>query len=195
MTDSEDKNVSEGFSYKPLWTIFKFPKEENTEKLKLRSKLLQSPTLGIEDMRALGFDPYAVEQIPANTSLKLGRKQVCNLIAKASAYTKWSSSIAYLFVGTHSSTESYSQSKLFATVGTGSCARYSMDSGYPTVSSNVITWRSTFTSLTANFAWKEYSLRNKNVQTTGIALNRLQSSKGTKVSGETWTLQLQITVT
>ncbi len=52
-------------------------------------------------------------------------------------------------------------------------------------------WRATFGSGDANEAWNEYAVDN------GAAahklLNRKVESKGTKVSGETWTLSLQIT--
>jgi hypothetical protein len=193
MSDSSDKTVSEGLGYKPMWTITKYKKETDPGKIAVRSKMLQAG-LTVEDMRNVGFDPYAVEQVPHNISLKVGRAQVCTVLSKtAVASTRWSSGIAYLFVGTHSTAASYTQSGLLAAAG--SRAKYKMDTGYPSVSSNTITWRSTFTTNTANFAWKEYSLRNSTTQTTGKALNRVASSKGTKVNGETWTLQLVITVT
>lgn len=189
----DNEQVFDLIKYKPKWTLYKFPKD-TPERTLLRSKLLQSGTqMTIEDMKNLGFSPYAVEEIPFNSALKKGLSALCRLIALSAATTKWASGLGYLFVGSNSATQTRTLTGVVA--GSSSRAKYKMDSGYPSRSSNTITWRSTFTSATANFAWKEYSLRNSTTQTTGVGLNRVQTSKGTKASGETWTLQLTITIT
>jgi len=200
MSESENvpdiisENVPDTIKWKAHWNIYKFPKETDHNRLIERSKALSDKGLSIDDVRKMGFDPYAIEQIPANISLKVARNTIMTYIAKTAVASRlWTSSLAYLFVGTHSTAASYTQSGLLG--ASGSRAKYKMDTGYPTVSSNTATWRSTFTSLTANFAWKEYSLRSTNTQTSGKALNRVSLSKGTKASGETWTLQLTITLT
>jgi hypothetical protein len=53
-------------------------------------------------------------------------------------------------------------------------------------------FRSTWGTSDGNFAWEEYSASNASGGDTGININRKISSKGTKASGETWTLSLKI---
>jgi hypothetical protein len=67
-----------------------------------------------------------------------------------------------------------------------------MDATYPQRSNQTAEWRATFGSSDANYAWEEYTVVNA-ASDTGKNLNRKCSSKGTKASGETWTLSLQIT--
>jgi hypothetical protein len=70
--------------------------------------------------------------------------------------------------------------------------RKAMDSGYPTRSANVLTFKSTFGSSEANFAWNEWSVFN--AASAGTMLNRKVESLGTKASGSTWVLTVTITV-
>jgi len=70
--------------------------------------------------------------------------------------------------------------------------RKGMDAGYPTRSGNVITFRSTFTSTEANFAWQEWGIFN--AVTGGTMLSRLVEYNGTKLSGQMWIFEVQITV-
>jgi hypothetical protein len=66
-----------------------------------------------------------------------------------------------------------------------------MDATYPQRSGQIAEWRSTFGSGDANEAWNEYAVDNG--ATAHKLLNRKVESKGTKASGETWTLSLKIT--
>lgn len=79
----------------------------------------------------------------------------------------------------------------------GSNAEAGMDAGYPTVVLTTATWRSTFGSSAANFAWEEVAVKNASgaVSNSVRILNRRVQSFGTKVSGATWTMTLQITIT
>jgi hypothetical protein len=79
----------------------------------------------------------------------------------------------------------------------GSNAESAMDAGYPTVVLTTATWRSTFGSSAANFAWEEVAVKNASgaVSNSVRILNRKVQSFGTKVSGATWTMTLQITIT
>jgi len=54
-------------------------------------------------------------------------------------------------------------------------------------------FRSTYQSAEGNFAWNEFTVSNTNSD-TGKNMNRVVTSKGTKVSGEVWTLSLKITL-
>lgn len=66
-----------------------------------------------------------------------------------------------------------------------------MQATFPSLSGQTLTWESVFASADANFAWREFGVANGSGGTT--LLNRKVSSQGQKASGQTWTLQLQIT--
>jgi hypothetical protein len=67
-----------------------------------------------------------------------------------------------------------------------------MDSGYPQVSGNTVTYRATFGTGDANFAWNEWGLFNG--ATGGVMLNRVVEYNGTKLSGQTWVLEVVVTI-
>ena len=67
-----------------------------------------------------------------------------------------------------------------------------MESGYPTVASQKATWRAVFDGTSANHAWQEFTVVNA-ADDTGDNLNRKVSDQGTKASGQTWTIDLEIT--
>lgn len=67
-----------------------------------------------------------------------------------------------------------------------------MDATYPLLSSQQIQFKGTFGSGDANQAWNEFGVINSDG--TPVLLNRFVTSKGTKASGETWTLEIDITL-
>jgi hypothetical protein len=67
-----------------------------------------------------------------------------------------------------------------------------MDATYPTVANGVYTFRSTFATTDANFAWQEWAVFN--ASSTGRMLNRAVSSLGTKTSAQSWQLTVTITI-
>lgn len=71
--------------------------------------------------------------------------------------------------------------------------RKAMDATYPTRSGNVLTFRSTFTTAEANFAWQEWAVFN--AATAGTMLNRKVESLGTKASTQSWQITVTNTVT
>lgn len=77
--------------------------------------------------------------------------------------------------------------------------RAAMDSTYPTHTDGtgsgaaVITFKSTFTTGQANFAWAESGVFNSATAATGRMLNRIVQSLGTKVSGS-WSNVIAITL-
>jgi hypothetical protein len=65
-----------------------------------------------------------------------------------------------------------------------------MDATYPTSgTSQQIVFRATFIGTDANYAWQEFLVDNGTT-----ALNRKVSNQGTKVSGQTWTITVTITL-
>ncbi len=67
-----------------------------------------------------------------------------------------------------------------------------MDATFPSRAGQTVTWKSSFTSGEANFAWNEWSVFN--AATAGTMLNRKVESLGSKTSG-TWTLQCDVSIT
>jgi hypothetical protein len=102
------------------------------------------------------------------------------------AITAYNNANSYIGVGDSSAAESASQTDLQATTNK---LRKAMDATYPSVSTNQVTFRSTFGSADANFTWNEWAVFNAG--SGGTMLNRKVQSLGTKASGSTW----QLTVT
>ena len=71
--------------------------------------------------------------------------------------------------------------------------RKAMDATYPTRSGNVLTFRSTFATTEANFAWAEWAVFN--AATAGTMLNRKVEALGTKASTQSWQITVTNTVT
>jgi hypothetical protein len=70
--------------------------------------------------------------------------------------------------------------------------RKPMDATYPVTVANVTTYKSTFASADANFAWNEWGIFNSSAGDT--MLNRVVEYNGTKLAGQTWIFQITITV-
>ena len=72
-------------------------------------------------------------------------------------------------------------------------ARVGMESTYPQIATNALTFRSEFGTGTANFEWLEWGVFNH--ETTGVMLNRKAENLGSKATGSTWVLTVTVTVT
>jgi fatty acid/phospholipid biosynthesis enzyme len=70
--------------------------------------------------------------------------------------------------------------------------RKAMDATFPTIAGNALTFKSTFASAEANFAWQEWAVFN--AAAAGTMLNRVVEYNGTKLVGQTWILQVTLTV-
>lgn len=68
-----------------------------------------------------------------------------------------------------------------------------MEPGYPSRSAQTVTWRAVFGTSTGNFAWQEFTVANGNSDAADN-LNRVVSNQGTKASGQTWTVDVSITL-
>ena len=71
--------------------------------------------------------------------------------------------------------------------------RKGMDATYPSVSLSNVTFRSTFGSADANFAWNEWGIFNSS--SGGTMLNHKGQAFGTKVAGATWILSVTLSLT
>lgn len=104
------------------------------------------------------------------------------------AVTAFNNANAYIGVGDSTTAFSAAHTDLQAATNK---FRKAMDATYPSGSSNVITFRSTFGTSDANFAWQEWGVFN--ASSAGTMLNRKVESLGTKTSSQSW--QFTVTLT
>lgn len=140
---------------------------------------------------AQAFDvPFEICEFEGNLLLNEGINELLTLACGTGA-TKFDATNAYLGVGDSNSAAAATQTGLQAATNK---LYKAMDSSYPTYgSSQKITFKATFGSSDANFAWEEFSVANGNSD-TAKNLNRKVSSQGTKSSGQIWELTLEITL-
>lgn len=135
------------------------------------------------------FKPYQMIEMEDNCLLNAGIDKIWDLVSGAASGTAhvYDEADAQIGVGDSTVAANATQTGLQATSNT--CVK-SMESGYPTSTSQKITLKSSFGTGDANFAWQEWITRQVN---SGVALNRKVESLGTKSFG-TWTLEVDITL-
>lgn len=123
-----------------------------------------------------------------NLALNEGLQYLIDAIAGiVGSPTMWDHTNARVGVGNNTQAAAAGDTGLLG----GSTAFASMDTGYPQRSGQIGKWRGSFADGQAEFAWEEYTVDNGAVSNKN--LNRYVTSKGTKGSGETWTLEVDIT--
>jgi hypothetical protein len=140
--------------------------------------------------RPSNVKPFEVLEFEFNLLLNEGINELWTLLCGTGA-TKFDNANAYIGVGNGATLPSDPT----VTDLQGASKTYkAMDTSYPTYgSSQKATWRSTFGSGDANYAWEEITVANGS---SGSAknLNRKVQSMGTKASGSTWIATLEITL-
>jgi hypothetical protein len=131
---------------------------------------------------------FEESHIQGNLLLNEGITRALNLIAGLGG-TAFNNANARIGVGDSTTAAAAGQTDLQAVTNKTYKA---MESGYPQVSGQTITFRSVFGPLEANYAWQEFVVDNGG--TAGEALNRKVSDQGTKASGQTWTMDVAITL-
>jgi hypothetical protein len=96
------------------------------------------------------------------------------------------------YIGVGDSTTAYAAGQTDLQASTNKL-RKAMDATYPSGGSNVITFRSTFGTSDANYAWQEWGCFN--ASSAGTMLNRKVESLGTKTSAQTWQFTVVLTFT
>lgn len=132
--------------------------------------------------------PFDVVEIDGNVLLNEGIAEMWNLICNIGSPTFFDNTNAQLGVGSTATAEAATDTDLLDV----SAVWKGMETSYPSLSGQTITFRSVFGTAEANFAWNEFSVRNG--ATADKNMNRKTSSQGTKASGQTWTLDLEITL-
>jgi hypothetical protein len=133
--------------------------------------------------------PYEVLEFDGNLLLNEGITELLNLLIGGAA-TAFNNANSRIGVGDSSTAAVATQTGLQATTNK---LYKAMDTGYPQVSNQTVTFRSTFNGSEANWVWNEITAAN-GVDDTAKNLNRKVQAMGTKASPAIWTVSLQITI-
>lgn len=104
--------------------------------------------------------------------------------------TEFNNAAAHIGVGDSTTAFAAAQTDLQAA---SNKLRKAMDATFPTRATNVLTFKSTFATGDANFAWQEWAVFN--ASTAGTMFNRKVESLGTKTSAQSWAFTVTLTVT
>lgn len=103
--------------------------------------------------------------------------------------TAFNNANSYIGVGDSATAFAATQTDLQAATNK---MRKAMDATYPQVAANVLTFRSTFATTDANWAWQEWGVFNGS--SGGTMMNRKAESLGTKTSAQTWQFTVTLTL-
>ena len=131
---------------------------------------------------------FEKNEFDGNLLLNEGITALLNLLTGA-AETAFSNANAYIGVGDSNTAAAAAQTGLQASTNK---LYKAMETSYPSISNQTVTFRSVFESSDANFDWNEFTVASGNSDASDN-LNRKVSAQGTKASGQTWTVDLQIT--
>jgi len=175
--------VIEGVRATRLWTVRRFSSDESA-----REFLCYAERFG--NYKADRFlKPSQKLIVPHNLLLNEGITEALLLITGGGA-TPFSNGNARLGVGNGTAPALPNQlglqgaSKVYKT----------MEATYPQISGTTAVFRSVFGPSDANFDWQEFSLCNGPDEALDENLNRRVQNAGTKANGQTWTLDLSITL-
>ena len=157
--------VREHAYWRPRWKIEKYHGEAKPENL------------------------YAVEEFAGNLLLNEGITELLNLLIGGTA-TAYNNANARIGVGDSTTAATAAQTGLQAATNK---TWKGMDASYPQVSGQTVTFRATFGTSDANYSWREFTVVNA-ADDTGKNLCRKVENHGTKASGDTWIISLQITI-
>ena len=130
---------------------------------------------------------YNKSEFEGNVLLNEGIAELMLLLTGGSA-TAYNNANSRIGVGESSAAAAATQTGL-----QGSTTTFNgMETGYPSLSGQTITWRAVFGADDANVSWQEFTIVN-GTNDTGENLNRKVSNQGSKVQNQTWTLDLEIT--
>jgi len=163
----------------------------NADKLRaIAEQVIESVIWKIDKFDSATGKKIGHEEFLGNCLANVGIEEWFKLIATTGA-TQYDNGNAFLIVGTGSGAATASD-----VVGTFTAGvTKAMEATYPQVAaagSHKCTWKASYGSADANQAWGEFGLLNA---ADGLLANRKVSAQGTKTSGQTWELSLEITLT
>ncbi len=105
------------------------------------------------------------------------------------AVTAFNNANAYIGSGDSAAAFAATQTDLQAATNK---LRKAMDATYPQRSANVLTYRATFATSDANWAWQEWAIFN--AASAGTMMSRKVESLGTKTIAQSWQMTATITL-
>jgi hypothetical protein len=132
-------------------------------------------------------EPYERRVIEGNILVTAGIQLLEDLLIAAGG-TAFNNANARIGVGDSSTAAAVGQTDLQAAANK---LRKGMEATFPSRSGTTVSFKSSFGTSEANFAWNEWAIFN--AASGGTMLNRKVESLGTKASG-TWTLQADLAI-
>ncbi len=118
-----------------------------------------------------------------------GRDLIAAMITDEGPPTPLDNTNAYIGVGDSATAFNATQTDLQAATNK---LRDGMEASYPITTTNVLDFRSLFTTGQANFAWAEWGTFN--AAAAGTMLSRKVEALGTKTSAQSWQITVTLTV-
>lgn len=128
--------------------------------------------------------------IDGNILLAEGIGELLDLLCGLGSPTAFSNANARIGVGDSSTAESAAHTGLQAATNK---LYKAVDASFPSRSGTTVTWQAQFTGAEANWAWNEFTVANGSSD-AAKNLNRKVSAQGSKTSGQTWTVSIQVTI-
>ena len=130
---------------------------------------------------------YEIGVSEGNVAINNGIQLALDQIINVSSQPYWAGN-SLVGVGSDNTGEAATQSGLIG----ASQAWAGMDATYPSRSSQTVSWQGSFPAAVGNFAWNEFTILN--TSSSVRSLIRKVSAQGTKTSGQTWQLTIQLTM-
>ncbi len=175
------EKLKERIGWRAHWRLDKF--HDPTGEI---ARVLQAGLPMAEALQRYKDAFLGTEEWMQNLALNVGLQNLIDIICGIGTTTLYNNANARLGVGSDATAAAATQTDLLDASPTWKA----MDATYPQRSNQTAEWRATFGSAEANKAWEEYAVDNGS--SAHKLLNRKVESKGTKSSGETWTLSLQV---
>lgn len=120
-----------------------------------------------------------------------GRDRIAGLIVGLET-CHWGTSGASIWVSTSTAAHNSTSTWLRGTNQVGA----TMESGYPSRSTNILQFRGIYSTADGNFQWEEWLINTATASGSGVPLNlAVQQALGTKTSAQSWQLTACITIT
>lgn len=195
-------NNHEPAQWRCAWTIAKY---DVTDLTKVDPAFLahMSDEQQLAALVAKGLKPYEVIEREGNLLMYGGVSCLWQTLigngttTAGQALTYFNNAQAAIGVGDSTTAAAATQTNLQAATNR---VRVAMDATYPTHTDGVvagaasISFRSTFGSSAANWAWQEWGVFNSATDATGRMLNRRVESNGTKASGASWQFTVSLSI-
>jgi hypothetical protein len=171
--------ITDKMNYSTAWKVTRYANEDD-----YRAGIVRETVLDAEGRTLEG-----VTDIPGNLLLNEGIGELLDLLTGAGG-TAFSNANSYLGVGDDPTAAAAGQTGLIAATNK---TYKGMAANYPARTNQTVTFRAVFGPSDANHAWMEFTIANGN-SNTAKNLNRKVSDQGVKASGQTWTLDVSVTL-